>query len=107
VGHPNETALRRLYESFLAGDPGPYKELVEPTIVWHEPGDTQISGGTYRDELVDVIANDRYGIALVRHHLERDGETFNYALAQVWRIDDGKFVEYWEYPEPDFYRAWR
>jgi hypothetical protein len=39
--------------------------------------------------------------------MERDGETCNYAQAQGWRLDDGKFVESWEYPEPDFYRAWR
>ncbi|ORB39017.1 hypothetical protein BST41_18550 [Mycolicibacterium porcinum] len=120
-------ALRRLYDSFIAGDDTVYKELVDPEIVWHEPGETQISGdwrgadeglrmyqkfmeisgGTYRDELIDIVANDRLGVAIVRHRLERDGETFSYVLAQVYRIDGGKLVEYWEYPEPEFYRAWR
>ncbi|OBA56198.1 hypothetical protein A5780_24290 [Nocardia sp. 852002-20019_SCH5090214] len=53
-----------------------------------------------RDELIDIVANDRIGVAIVRHHLERDGEKLSYVLAQVYRIDNGKLVEYWEYPEP-------
>jgi ketosteroid isomerase-like protein len=82
--HANEVTLRRLYESFLSGD-----------------------DSVYRDELIDIVANDRLGVAIVRHHLERDGEKLTYALAQVWRIADGKLAEYWEYPEPTFYHAWR
>jgi ketosteroid isomerase-like protein len=125
--HTNEVTLGRLYESFLSGDDSVYREVVAPDIVWHEPGETQISGdwfgadeglrmaqkfneisnGTYRDELIDIVANDRLGVAIVRHHLERDGEKLTYVLAQVWRIADGKLVEYWEYPEPTFYHAWR
>ncbi|MBF6150372.1 nuclear transport factor 2 family protein [Nocardia nova] len=125
--HPNEAALRRLYESFISGDDSVYRDLVDRDIVWHEPGDTQISGdwfgadeglrmyqrfmeisgGTYRDELIDIEANDRIEVAIVRHHLERDGEKLSYVLAQVYRIDNGKLVEYWEYPEPAFYHAWR
>lgn len=125
--HPNENALRRLYESFSSGDDSVYRELIDPDIVWHEPGDTQISGdwhgadegmrmyqkfmdisgGTYRDELVDIVANDRIGVAIVRHHLERDGKKFSYVLAQVYRIDHGRLTEYWEYPESAFYEAWR
>ncbi|WP_036507950.1 hypothetical protein [Nocardia aobensis] len=67
----------------------------------------EISGGTYRDELIDIVASDRIGVAIVRHHLERDGGKLSYVLAQVYRFDNGKLVEYREYPEPAFYHAWR
>src|SRR3989442_7772666 len=82
--HPNAALVERLYAAFDAGDREALKKLIAEDAVWHVPGSTEISGdhrgheaifayfqklaelsgGTVRAELVDVLASDMPAAAL-------------------------------------------
>jgi ketosteroid isomerase-like protein len=42
--HPNEIAIRKLYEAASSGDIAAIQSLFAPTIAWHEPGKNPTSG---------------------------------------------------------------
>ena len=124
----NETTLRSVYEAFGRGDMDGVLANCTDDIIFHNPGRSQIagdykgrdgfmamagkvmelSGGTFREELTDALANDRHGIALARHSLERSGKKYEYHTVHVWRIKDGKFTEFFEHPGDTiaFEEAW-
>jgi ketosteroid isomerase-like protein len=95
MAHPNEELVRKGYDAFASGDMDTLRELFDPEIVWHFPGRSPLAGdhrgpdavlgffgrtmelttGTFRAELHDVVADDRH---TVRMHLatgEREGRT--------------------------------
>ncbi|MCX9029481.1 MAG: hypothetical protein OIN86_15045 [Candidatus Methanoperedens sp.] len=50
-------------------------------------------------EIVDyILANDVHGVVLATHRLKRDGKPYEYKTAHIWRIRNGMFAEWWEYP---------
>lgn len=85
MSHPNEDLIRRFFAGY--GDRSAVLAVFAPEAVWREPGGSPISGeyvgpeaiadliddilersdGTFRIvEVVDVVANDHNGLALVR-----------------------------------------
>ena len=114
----NEAKLRAVYEAFARGDMDAVLADCTDGIVFHVPGRSpmaggypgrdgfmamigkvmQLSGGTFKEELTDALANDRHGVALARHTLERNGKQHEYHTVHVWHIKDGKFTEFWEHP---------
>ena len=95
MGHPNEDLIRRGYDAFSRGDLQTLRELFHPDIVWHAPGRNQLAGdhqgvdavlgyfgrtiqltgGNFRVEVHDVVANDEHAVGLNSVHAERDGKT--------------------------------
>jgi hypothetical protein len=68
----------------------------------------ELCGGTFRESVVDVVANDHCGLVLAKHEFERKGKKCAYGTAHIYRIEDGKLAEFREYPE-DLYgydEAW-
>src|SRR3989441_8868593 len=81
--HPNAALVERLYAAFDAGDAESLKKLIAEDAVWHVPGSTEISGdhrgheaifayfqklaelsgGTFRAELVGPLASDMHAPA--------------------------------------------
>jgi hypothetical protein len=49
----------------------------------------ELSGGTFRGEIHDVVANDTHGVALVTFHGERDGQTVALRSADIWHLASG------------------
>ena len=84
--HPNAELLRKGYEAFDKGDMAALTELFDTDVVWHVPGTSPISGvhtgreavfavfaktveltgGSFKIELHDVLANDEHTVALTR-----------------------------------------
>ena len=84
MGHPNEDLIRRGYDAFSRGDMDTLLELYHPDIVWHASGRNQLAGdhrgvdavfgffgqtmeltgGNFRVEVHDVVANDQHGVGL-------------------------------------------
>jgi ketosteroid isomerase-like protein len=115
MGHPNEDALRKGYDAFGRGDIETVMGLFTDDIQWHVPGDSQISGeysgkegvgtffgklmelsdGTFRVDVHDVLANDEHGVGLVVLRAERNGKTLAVNDAHVWHVANGKFSEFW------------
>ena len=86
-------------------------EMLADDIVWHVPGRNllsrdyngkaevagfwararELSGGTVRTELIDVLVGDQFGIALVRVFAEREGRILGGQFqAFTYRIQNGK-----------------
>jgi uncharacterized protein len=119
MANANEELLRRGYDAFGAGDIDTVLGVFAPDIAWHIPGDSQISGdyhghqevmaffgklmeitgGTFRLDVHDVLANDTHGAVLVTAHAQRDGQSFEMREVHTWHVADGKATEFWAFEE--------
>lgn len=118
MAHPNEDLVRRGYDAFMAGDMETLNELFADDIVWHAPGRNALSGdhrgkdavfavfaklaeltgGTFKLEIHDVLANDEHVVVLARSTAERDGKRLDDNGVQVFHVSDGKVTEQWLHP---------
>ena len=119
MAHPNEDLVRRGYAAFGSGDMATLNDLFTDGIVWHTPGRSPVSGdavgkeavfgyfaklaeltgGSLKLELHDVLANDEHAVALMTSHAARpDGRTIDDIATQVFHISDGKVTESWFHP---------
>jgi ketosteroid isomerase-like protein len=118
MAHPNEDLVRRGYQAFSTGDIETLGELFADDVVWHVGGRSQLagdyrgkqevfgffgklaelSGGTFRIELHDVLANDEHAIALQKATGEREGKTLDDNGVVVYHARDGKVTESWLHP---------
>jgi ketosteroid isomerase-like protein len=57
----------------------------------------QLTGGTMRLELEDVLANDSRAVALFRGRATREGRTLDNPTCLRMRIENGQIVEVWEF----------
>jgi len=114
--HPNAQLIRRFHEAQARADAPVLMELLADDVVWHVPGKNllsrdyrgkaevagfwsrvrELSGGTIRTELLDVLGSDAFGIALVKVHAVREGKSLGGQFqAFTYRIADGKIAEFW------------
>jgi len=114
--HPNADVVRRGYEAFSAGDMNALAEVMDENVLWHVPGNNQLSGdykgrddtfayygklaeltgGTFKVELHDILANDEHTVGMHRDTATRDGKSLDTNEILVFHIRDGKIVEGWE-----------
>ena len=115
-GHANADLVRRFHEAQQRGDVAALMDMLADDIVWHVPGRNllsrdyngkaevagfwararELSGGTVRTELIDVLVGDQFGIALVRVFAEREGRILGGQFqAFTYRIQNGKVAEFW------------
>jgi ketosteroid isomerase-like protein len=118
MAHPNEDLIRQGYEAFGKGDLQKLGELFTPDVIWHAPGRNPISGdykgqeevfgvfgkiaeltgGTFKLDIHDVLANDTHGVALVTATGQRGGKSLSDNQVNVFHIEDGKVAEFWAHP---------
>ena len=97
MAHPNEDLVRKGYQAFGTGDLDTLTQLFTDDIQWHTPGRSplagdlkgrdevfaqfakiaELSGGSFRLEIHDVIANDEHAIALVTASGSREGKSLD------------------------------
>jgi ketosteroid isomerase-like protein len=119
AGNPNLEKAKAGYEAFAEGDMAALNELMADDIVWHFPGDNPLSGdykgkeevfgmfaqlaqetgGTFRNEIHDLLANDDHAVALVNMYAERGGRTLEANSVHVSHWKDGKLAEFWSMQE--------
>jgi ketosteroid isomerase-like protein len=56
-----------------------------------------LSDGTFRERVEDVLANDNQAIGLVTFLAERGAKNLQMRTVHVVQIQEGKFTEFWEY----------
>jgi ketosteroid isomerase-like protein len=116
--HSNAVLVRNLFAAFERADLAEIQTVIPEHAVWHFPGRrgklagahagrdailaflidvTALTRGTFHLDLEDVVANDRWAIALFRGHGERDGKTLDNPTCLKMRLDQGKIVEVWEF----------
>jgi len=121
--HSNEETIRAAYAAFVQGDLNGYLKYCTDNITFSVPGKGKISGthkrnefispwvsgvieltnGTFRETVNDVVANDHRGVVLVTHEFERNSRKFKYDTAHIYRIKDGKLDSFEEYPADLYY----
>jgi ketosteroid isomerase-like protein len=123
MAHPNEDRTREAYAAFSRGDFDALKhQFWADDIHYHVPGRAptsgdyegadqvlgffkqsfELTGGTLRLELHDVLANDEHAVSLVTMRAERAGKKLETNLVQVAHVRDGKTTESWLCPaDPD------
>ena len=111
--HPNAALVRKMSESFNSGNIQEMADMVADDIEWHEIGRAEpiigkealaarfgMGSGTpppyqITAETHDVIANDDHTIALGTAHATKDGKTFDYKVAEIYHMKDGKITARW------------
>jgi len=114
--HHNADVFKQVYVAFTGGDMNRLAELIAADVVWHVPGTNLISGtytsreailgcfgkmfemteGSYRPELHDILADDEHTVALMHATARRSGKTLDQDYAFVCHIRDGQIAELWE-----------
>ncbi len=118
--HPNVELLRKGYTAFGQGDLATVSDLMSDHIVWHSPGDSplsgdfigkeqtfglfgkllEITGGTFAQEMHDILANDEHGAVMVTATAQRpDGRSLRDRQVHIWHLVDGKTTEFWLFSE--------
>jgi ketosteroid isomerase-like protein len=115
--HPNAALVRRMAESFNSGDIQQMTDMLADDIEWHEIGRAEaiigkealaarfgMGSGTpppyeITAELHDVIANDDHTISLASAHATKDGRTFDYKVAEIYHMKDGKITARWAFSD--------
>jgi ketosteroid isomerase-like protein len=116
MAHPNEDLVREAFAAFGRGDIDALRDqYFADGIRWHLPGRSplagdydgigqvmeffgrilELSGGTFRTELHDVLANDEHAVALYATVAEREGRRLEDNNVSTFHIRDGKAAEVW------------
>jgi uncharacterized protein len=112
--------LRRAYKAFSAGDMETIGGLIADDTVWHILGRNHLSGdlkgkaavfeffgklmaetgGTFRLEVHDILANGEHSIGLVTERAEKDGKKWESRAVHVIHTDsEGRNKEFWAFQE--------
>jgi uncharacterized protein len=114
--HPNLELMRRGYAAYTSGDLETIDRLFADDVVWHVSGRSpisgdytgkeqvfgffgklqELSGGTSRVEVHDLLADDDHGVAIVTQSASRDGRTYEGRVTHVLHLRDGKVTEFWD-----------
>jgi ketosteroid isomerase-like protein len=115
--HSNAAAMRKGYEAFSRGDMDALRnELFSPDIVWRQGGRNQTAGeyrgpdeviglfgklfqltdGTFRVEVHDMLASEEHVVVLAQVHAERAGNKLQHGqYSHVCHFRDDKLSEAW------------
>ena len=120
--HPNRDLIKRAYDAFGRGDIPTVLGILDEKIRWHVPGQSplsgdyigheqvldffqksmDLSGGTLRIELHDIIASDTTVFVLCTVSATRSGRNAEFLEVHFWRIADGRAVELREFQGDEY-----
>jgi uncharacterized protein len=116
--HPNAGRVRALFAAFREGDIAAIQDAIAEGAVWHFPGlkgrlagshaghagifaflarVPQLTGGTFRLDLEEVLASESHAVAFFRGHGEREGRVLDNPTCLKIRFEGGRAVEIWEF----------
>lgn len=116
--HRNAELVKKAYRAVSVGDMETFGSLMADDFVWHVPGTSalsgdykgkedvigglgtlaQVTGGTFRQEIHDVVANDEHAVALIELSWEKPTR-FQGREVRVFHMRDGRVTEVWFHPE--------
>lgn len=113
--HTNESFIRGHLATLASGDvEGALSDYADDAVL-HYPGRNALSGdhkgrgeiasflgkamsltgGTFRPEPHDILANDEHAVLLVRCRAERDGKAFEWLATDIYHMAGNRFAEHW------------
>jgi len=113
----NVQLLRSAYDAFAQGDIPTVLQVLSPEISWHVPGRSplsgdykghdevvgffgasmELSGGTLRVGVDEILADDDRVVVLTTVSAERNCRSWSSPEVHVWRVVDGKAVDFNEF----------
>ena len=113
----NSETIRKAYQDFAQGDVPAVFAAFDPKIIWHIPGHSplsgdykghdqiggffartmELSGGVFSIDVHEVLAGGDVVVALTTVHARRNDVSASFAEVHVWRMRNGKAVEFREY----------
>ena len=113
----NGMIVRKAYEDFAKGNAPAVFAAFDPSIVWHVPGHSplsgdytghdqvgtffqrtmELSGGAFSMDVRNVLAEGDLVVALVTVNAKRGGVSQSFPEVHVWQMRDGKAVAFREY----------
>jgi len=116
--HPNEEALREAYAIFAKGDMEGFLACCTDDVSFTVPGNNkgtgtytkgtfmdligvvmQVSQCSFREDVLDVYANDERGVLLLLHAFDRaDTGHVEYRTCHKIELRDGKIAQWEEWP---------
>jgi ketosteroid isomerase-like protein len=111
--HPNAVAARHGFEAFVAGDAQALLRMFAPDATWRVPGANAMAGeyrgrdeilaflrrtaeltaGTYRVELLWVVADDEHAVAVYHAGGEREGRSLDIEQILLIRLEAGAWTD--------------
>jgi len=117
MGESNAAVIRKAYADFGKGNiPGVFSAF-DPAITWHVPGHgplsddytghdqvggffgrtMELSGGIFSIDVHHALAKGDLVVGLVTVHATRGGVSASFPEVHVWRMKNGKAVDFREY----------
>jgi len=113
----NAALIRSVYDAFSRGDSQRVFAAFAEDILWHVPGRgplsrdyhghaevreffehfMELSGGTFRLQIDDVLAKGDRVIALCTESAKRGGRSWCSPQVHAWTVKDGRAVTFWQY----------
>jgi uncharacterized protein len=113
----NGAIIRKAYEDFAKGNIPAVFAAFDANITWHVPGHSplsgdfkghdqigaffqrtmELSGGAFSIDVHNVMSDGDIVVALVTVNAKRRGSSASFPEVQVWRLKNGKVVEFREY----------
>src|SRR5579871_5173216 len=113
----NEQLLRKGYMAFASGDLATVQQMFHPGVIWHAQRLGQLSGdhigwpavaeffgrsmqltrGTFRVEVQEVLTSTSAGAVVVRSSGERDGKHLDDRQVHLFHVEDNLVVEIWQF----------
>ena len=113
----NRQLIESAYEAFARGDIPSVLRTLSERILWHVPGRgplsrnymgqqqvlgffqkfQELSGGTFRIRIDDVLANEHRVIVLVTESARRKNREWSSPQVHAWTIEDGKASVFWQF----------
>lgn len=116
--HPNAALVRGLFAAFRRGDVAAIGLAIAEDAVWHFPGRAgrlagshrgreaifaflanvmELTDGSFRLELEDVVAGNERAVAIFRGHGKRGDRTLDNPTCLVIRVENNRAVEIHEF----------
>ena len=113
--HPNADLLAAQVDALARGDLATAMSFYTDDCVFHYPGRNPLSGdyrgkdqvhalldrafqltsGSFKPEVHDILASDEHVAALVTVHAERDGRSVEWQSVDLFHVRNGKLSEHW------------
>jgi len=117
MSETNGAIIRKAYDDFARGNIPAVFAAFDPTITWHVPGHSplsgdfaghdqvggffqrtlELSGGAFSIDVHHVLADDDLVVALTTVNARRNGVSASFPEVHVWRLKNGKATEFREY----------
>jgi len=117
MSHPNTVVIEKIYADFAKGDMAAVLAACSEKVTFQLSGKSELagkydkstfvsgfvekmmelSGGTLKSDVHEVMASDRHAVVLLTEHLTRKGKPIEYRVVHVWRIENGQPVAWYKY----------